>query len=428
MTKFIKDLSWSYLALVVLALSGFTITFLIAGAFGAEGLGVFSQAYAVYVVVSQVSAGGFHLAVFKFTAENVNNSDKVNAIVSSGLILGVLSGMLFSIVLFFLADSLGDVLQSDKTAESIKRLAPALLFFNLNKVLLSSLNAMRKMKEHSLSQIFRYLLLLLVVLWSVFVSDNIVDAAFGFLVSELFLLIYLVLITRRWILWSIFKIRYEELLSCCRFGVKGFWSGMIVELNVRTDVLLIGYFLSDKATGVYSFISIIFEWLLNVIYSLRINLNPALVTIVKNKDWQALKELARNVCKWIYPIAGILFVSVIVLYKPLVVFVFSDTAFVEGYSPLVILVFSITIVSGFIPFDQTLLQGGWPGYYSLTLVFAFTINVIFNLIMIPLFGLNGAALATGISLISGIMLFIYNSKKLLFLNLFKLFLTKKHIN
>jgi O-antigen/teichoic acid export membrane protein len=51
-----------------------------------------------------------------------------------------------------------------------------------------------------------------------------------------------------------------------------------------------------------------------------------------------------------------------------------------------------------------LVQTGFPGYYTLMIGLIVLCNIILNGLMIPLWGMYGAAMATGLSFVIGIFL------------------------
>lgn len=413
MSKFATDLGWTYGSLIVMAASGFLINLIIGLAFGAEGLGAFNQALALFVIIAQLSALGFHLWVFKSTAEFADERATVDSVVSSGLLLAVVSGLVFSTLLFVLAEPIGALLGSQTSAEALRHLAPALLLFNINKVLLSALNGLRLMRSHAIGQVIRYASLLAVVLWAGLASLDVADAAYCFLGSELALLAFLAPSIRRHITPSPRAADPTRLRQCLVFGIKGFWSGMAAELNIRTDILVIGLFLDDAYVGVYALASVAYEGVINAFYVVRLNLNPSLVGILKARDWPALERDLGRVSRWLYPIAALVYLLAAALYLPVVWFVFGDTEFVLGYWPLLILLAPLVLFAGLLPFDQILLQAGYAGRYSATLAMTFAVNLGLNLLLVPQLGLIGAASATSLALLVGIGYFLYMANRVL---------------
>jgi len=63
------------------------------------------------------------------------------------------------------------------------------------------------------------------------------------------------------------------------------------------------------------------------------------------------------------------------------------------------LVGGLVAASPWLPFDMILVQGGLPGSHTLLRLFGVLSNILLNLILIPLWGLAGGALATGTSFV-----------------------------
>jgi O-antigen/teichoic acid export membrane protein len=78
---------------------------------------------------------------------------------------------------------------------------------------------------------------------------------------------------------------------------------------------------------------------------------------------------------------------------------------------LAILLAAVVLYAAFDPFDQLLLQSGFPGRQSLLMASAVFANVILNLLFIPRLGLAGAALATACSFAAAAVLLLVASWK-----------------
>ena len=74
LNKLTLDISWNYLSFFILAISGLIINFIIALSFSSEGLGIFNQTYAFFVIFSQFSVFGIHYSVLKLSAEVIISS------------------------------------------------------------------------------------------------------------------------------------------------------------------------------------------------------------------------------------------------------------------------------------------------------------------------------------------------------------------
>ncbi|MCB0379589.1 MAG: polysaccharide biosynthesis C-terminal domain-containing protein, partial [Bdellovibrionales bacterium] len=92
--------------------------------------------------------------------------------------------------------------------------------------------------------------------------------------------------------------------------------------------------------------------------------------------------------------------------------------FQPSFPIFVVLCIGIFIGSGFIPFDTTLFQGGYPGTYSLYVLAIVLCNVALNYLMIPHFGAMGAALATSTSYVISAVLVVFCFYKVLQIPIF----------
>lgn len=83
---FMEGIIWNYGSLIILSISGFLFNCLIMSFYDAAVLGIFNQAYAWYIVLSQISVMGVHMSVGKRTAEFCGEWDKVKTLVLSALV------------------------------------------------------------------------------------------------------------------------------------------------------------------------------------------------------------------------------------------------------------------------------------------------------------------------------------------------------
>ena len=90
--KLTTDIAWTMGCLVVLAASGILINLIIARLRDAAALGVFNQAYAIYIVASQFAVFGLHYSVLRHAAlYDSDESERGRMLVNAGaysLLLG----------------------------------------------------------------------------------------------------------------------------------------------------------------------------------------------------------------------------------------------------------------------------------------------------------------------------------------------------
>ena len=180
-----------------------------------------------------------------------------------------------------------------------------------------------------------------------------------------------------------------------RYGFKSAASDMLLELNSRIDVLMLGFFLAaDGPVGVYSFAAFVAEGVFQVLVVLQNNYNPILA---KDLALGKLRELEAVVAKgrrWTY----LLFTAVALVAfasYPLFLAVLGEPEFRDGWLPFGLIVLGMTLASGYMPFAQTLLMANHPGWHTGMMASVVLVNVIGNALLIPVFRLAGAAAAIG---------------------------------
>ncbi|MEZ4754617.1 MAG: polysaccharide biosynthesis C-terminal domain-containing protein [Bdellovibrionota bacterium] len=99
------------------------------------------------------------------------------------------------------------------------------------------------------------------------------------------------------------------------------------------------------------------------------------------------------------------------LYPILLPYVVDGAEFSESTSVFWILCAGIVVNSGYRSFIGLILQGGRPGLFTIFVASLVVCNIIFNAILIPVYGVNGAAAATAFVYLLEAILLIFVAKK-----------------
>jgi O-antigen/teichoic acid export membrane protein len=174
----------------------------------------------------------------------------------------------------------------------------------------------------------------------------------------------------------------------------------MIDVNTRVDVLMLGYFTNEIMVGIYSMASMIADGFTQLPVIFRNIINPYITNYYysdKREDLALKMIYGRNLTyKFLIPIG----VLIIIVYPfALLAFGFYEN-YISSILPFALLMVGAIISIGYAPFLMIFNQTGHPGIQSLLYFLIFGINLILNYIFIPLIGINGAALATGISYIS----------------------------
>jgi O-antigen/teichoic acid export membrane protein len=182
------------------------------------------------------------------------------------------------------------------------------------------------------------------------------------------------------------------------FGGRGLVNGILLETHLRVDVAMLGYFASDRAIGVYAFAALFAEAIYQVPVVIRTVAYPTLVQLAFRSERLALARMVRRLALASGAACAAAALAVGLAY-PLVAGWFDPEFVAAGQPVLWILLTGMVAYAFFAPFDQLLLQSGFPGRQSVLMAAYVGANVALNLILIPLYGLRGAAAATALSML-----------------------------
>ena len=408
--RFQRDVLWNLGSLAVLGASGIALNALIGWIFGAGTLGVFNQVVAAYIFFSQAAVGGLDRSVLRAVAEAPEDRARIARLVLGALLPTLALSALATALFWWARPHVAFLLESPGVAVGMAWAAPGLFFFAVNKVLLAATNGLRRMRAFAVLNALRYVLILAGLLVAIALDFDSNRLGFVFSFAECILFVPLALEVGL----ALGELRADGLLAWSRthlwFGLKSAFSGMLLELNARVDVLMAGYFLDDARVGIYSFAAILAEGVFQLLVVLQNNYNPLIARALAGgaaragaarEEFRAMVRRGR-LTTYLMMLAAC---GLAVLGYPLYLLLVGDSpGFEQSWRPFGVLMAGMWLASGYMPFAQTLLMGGRPFWHTLMMVGIVGINVYCNALLIPLLGIVGAALGTAISLCSSAVL------------------------
>lgn len=396
-SKFNRDVLWNTASLAILGISGIIINIIIMACRGPQALGIFNQVFAFYIVISQIAVGGLQFSVLKHCSYEQDNPTECTAIASSALMLVAFAGIIICSVLFGLRDVIGKILDSPSVALGLTFAIPGLAFFALNKVLLMVLNGLRNMRAFALFQALRYVLILAGVISIMLLGYPGSHLPLSLTMAEVALFVALML----YINIKLFRLRFSlapEIRSWFRrhisFGSRGFLSGVLIEMNTRVDVLMLGYFMSDTIVGIYSFASTFAEGFAQLSTVIRQNVDPIIGRCFAEGNREKIREISRRIRRVFVPAMALLGGALVAFFPVLLKLIASGDKASGNWGVFAILMGGIVLASTYRPFIGTLLQGGRPGAFTMLIAGTVICNAVLNGFLIPVFGIYGAAAAT----------------------------------
>ncbi|KKH47414.1 flippase [Methanosarcina sp. 1.H.A.2.2] len=407
--KFISDIGVTFFASAVSMLLGFPLSILIGRYLGAGDLGLYRMVNTIFGILILFGTVGLPAAAIKYVAEFSGNRRKQEEFISSSIINSLVLGILALSLMYLSAGFLADFFNMPGLDDLLKILAFSLPFAILNSVMFGLLTGFREMKKQAAVTIANGVFLLLGTFLLFFRYE--VKGTVAAIVISSFITTITLLYVHKWgkLSPANYLATSRELFS---FGSKTFISNAINIVNYQADVLMIGYFLSATDVGVYSVAVILGKilWMLpDTIQKITYPMISEYYAKGKKKEIEMLVDKCMK-----YSYLFLIFSSTFLVFfgKEILTLIYGNE-FGKAYFPLIILLIGIlfygttkSIGSIFAGIGKVQLV------YRIPLVSAI-INIILNALLIPVYGIAGAAFATSFSLIISMGLMIHYMKMLL---------------
>lgn len=210
-----------------------------------------------------------------------------------------------------------------------------------------------------------------------------------------------------WNLFYQFKPDVKLLTKMLKYGLKIYSAALFSFLVLKSDIILVNYFMGSYSTGIYS-VAVSFG---DLIYLLPVTVAAILfpkVSSMTKGGW----DFTLNLIK--YGAVLMLFISFtfLVLINPLIILLFGSP-FINASTAFIFLLPGIYFLSLETIAVQYLAAKGFPVFVVYAWILAFIVNFILNILLIPVLGINGAAISSAIAyiLITALVLYVFKRQK-----------------
>jgi len=384
------------------ALIVFVTTIVLTRALGASDFGLYSLGLVVLQAGAVIALFGLNNGALKYISAYLALSDKerVKGTIIQAIAFPLVFGVFLGAIAYFCSGSIAEFFNKPGLESVIKIFSFGIPFFALMQSCEAVTRGFKTAKYKVLGEkILKPSLNFVLVLILYFFGYRLLGMVWAFVIAILFTVLFL--------FWSIKKVfpeisfknvipKFEtkRLLttSCSLMFV---W--IILFLLQWTDISMIGYFLSSNEVGIYQVAARVSLLMIMFLSAFGAIFAPVISALYHKGENQKLASTFKTVTRWGLSLTLLVFL-VLIMSSEEVLRVFGS-GFVLGTSSLVVLclgklVFVGVGVSGFI-----LTMTGREKLESLNALGILILNVVLNMILIPVFGILGAAIATAISLI-----------------------------
>jgi len=422
----------SMIVLVGLFLSkilGYAYRIIIARYYGPEVYGLFSLVVMILGVIIAVSSLGLVDGLLRFIPQyrGKKESNRISYLFRLTNRILLVTSIFSAVLLFFLSDFIAvNLFHNAELASLLKILS---FFIPVGVILGPFLTAVRGyefINEYSfifniLQNIAKVLTLVILVILGFQASATVISYCFGLLV--ILIAAYLVC---RYKIPELFiqpSLSQKDKLAVRRsffsYSFPLLFFGIVSMLFYWVDSFFLGYFKGAEAVGFYN-AAVPIALLLGIMPDLFMQLFfPMINRHYSNKNFELIKQLSKQLGKWVFMVNLPIFILIFVFPGAAINILFGSQYLVAQNS-LRILIFGSFIASIAVISNNLLSMAGKSKLVLADIVIASIVNAVLNVILIPMpsifgvdnsLGINGAAIATVLSMIFLNMLFFFQAKK-----------------
>lgn len=415
---FIKNVSQIFGTRLLTLLLGITVGIITARMLGPEGKGFYTLIVLVLSYILLIGSLGVTNAIPFFIGKK--RSD-IGSVLATSLTFSVLCGFILAFCFILLSPFLNILFNINLNTEVMLIVIIAIPFVLLDNFVVSILLGLRKYNYYNLLLLTKSVLtLFLTYFFVVFIKMGVYGAIMSYVAAVIITSLAGFALVKS---CESFKISFNIplLKEMFIFGWKPYLGSITISLNYNLDLMFVGILLTTSDVGIYS-IAVTFStlaWMISdavqyvlfpeVAHSSSINKNRNLV-ILSTKQTFYLTVVANLI---LYAVAWFA-----------IPFLYTE-AFSPSLIPLAILIIGSNFFCVAKVISSALVGEGQTEIGLQMTVPAVIVNLIFNLILIPKYGINGAAIASTIGYIVSFFIVLLKIRKVYGISPRELFFIQK---
>lgn len=389
------------LSQVLLGVTAIIISFLIAKLLGPAQLGIYSLAITIAVFASQISTFGMQAGVIKFIPHHIRKDErpKVKGIIITSFTSTLGLGLIIGAVLFFFADYIaGGVFHKPALSLPLKIVSIAVPIVALYSITSATLRAFKMIAHQSFMLITQKVLLLVFVFAAILIGVKIVGiiiiAEISFAIAAL--IGGAIIIKER---FPLIRNMPAEYIFRNLYGYSFLMSlSYIASYFISsTDILMLGYFKTLSDVGIYK-LSVSFAVMCVMpVYIVNIAHAPLVSEFHAKDEAKKMKAVATTLNRWVFMVSLPVYLALILYAGRLLGFFGRD--FTGGTPVLIILGFAQLVSASTGSVSILLTMTKYPHLDLLNNVILLVLCLALNFVLIPIFGIVGAATATATAIV-----------------------------
>lgn len=422
-SKNFYDIGLSFISLMSPAIVHFILRVTLGRYFGSSDLGIYSIVYAFYSFGLVVCTFGVGAALIKFIAEFKDDKNKTNKLFTSGCLVSVIAGCFLGFLLFLLAPLLANFFDIPSLDRLLKILSLSFPFLAFEKCVLGFLNGQKKMLLYAYIRVVENL-------GNIFLSIAFISMGWG-LGGVVWALVISLAISSVYAFIKIFNsiiiLHWVEFLDSSKvlltFGKYVVLTNGINNLNLYASTLIVGYFMSPHEVGCFAVAMIFVDVMRLPFQAVQMVTNPTLSKYWACREMHKIEYLI-NACIRYSSILAIFVSSTLIFGAELFINIIFGADFESVVLVLQLLLVGNVLSCILITVGTALSSTNFVNVaFKLGIVYG-VINIFLILLLVPFWGLLGAALASTISWSANVCISLFATERFVGIKIYMSWLIK----
>lgn len=416
--ELLRGSSISFFLKITGMLIGYIVVLYITNTFGAHEFGILTLCITLVAIFSLIPKFGMEFALVRiiselFTLKRFSEIRQVFKLVFIGS--GTLA-IIFIIVLYIGADIITDkILDKVYIKDYLQIASIAIITTAMTAIVSATLQGLKKTKKFVFIQAILMQLIFIVFLLLnniVKITDNLVIIyVLSNVVSTLIAMAILLNTFNNFKEQGIKEVYKYDLLKIINVSFPMLFSGSIAMLMSWTDIIMLGIFKSESEVGVYGVVLKLAGLTGIALVAINSVSVPKFVEFYINKNLKGLEKIVKQSTKLIF-ITSFPLLLLYLFFSKTIMGIFGDE-FIIGAMALIIISLGqfINAISGSVGYIMQMTDN--QKIFQNVIIIASLLNITLNYFLIPMYGINGAAIASMISMMFwNITLVIFIKNKL----------------
>ncbi|MFH1358681.1 MAG: flippase [archaeon] len=419
--RLVKTSIFVFLSLILSKIFTYLYRIIIARSFGAEVYGLYSLAMMVTGILIAFSALGLGAGILRYFSyyRGKKETSKIKYILRSSSKILILSSIFFMLFQFFSAEFIAvNLFHDESLILYLKWFSITIPLLTIGYIFIYALKSFEKTNWSSFSEnISQNLVQFIFIVLLIFLGLREISIMFSHIAGAAFLFIIGFIICKYKLpeIFKSYKLNKKEKSKVRKELFNYSWPLMLFTIISSffywIDTFAIGYFQNTLEVGLYN-AAVPIVSLLYIAPTIFVQLLFPLITKeYAKKNYNTIKELSKQVTKWIL-ILNLPMLAIMLLFPGTILNILFGAEFVTTATEnaLRLLAIGVFFPATLFISNNLISMAGKSKTILLNMVVVAIVNIVLNILLVPKYGIEGAAFSTMISSVLLGLMFLLQGK------------------